>query len=161
MIKVIRFPVKGTYYYSAALAMDLDLLQNKQLLEFELEPANQHDKNAIQIWLPKTPSKLSDDTQDTDSKGLLLGYLPRLLAKTLHRKIQHQQVAQLQIEHFAQLGSLTEIDCSLEVDFSKQDKLTARLLFIQLYLLTLLANQIHHFKRWKQRHFSVYKHDTK
>lgn len=60
----LRFPIKGTYYYSAQSARETGIIQVEAQLNLIKEPENEHDPFAIQIWLSKQ----------------LLGYVPRQLA---------------------------------------------------------------------------------
>lgn len=65
MLKTIRFPIKGTYYYDAAQAFAEGVLQPNALLNLRPESHNAFDANALQIWHEQS----------------LLGYVPRVLAR--------------------------------------------------------------------------------
>lgn len=168
MKQEIRFPIKGTYYYSAGLAIELSLLPPLQTLNFELEPENYYDANAIQIFLPKllqshstTDNNSSAILQQTTDNGLLLGYVPRLLAKRLNKQIQQQLVSRPQVCHCTKVGNLIEIDCRIEVDQALPNGLPglvqARINYIQLFLLALFTSKIHNIKRWQRRFFTRHK----
>lgn len=80
MLKTIRFPIKGTFYYDATPAFTNGVLLPKVLLNFITEPNNAYDANAIQIWHGQS----------------LLGYVPRLLAKQFPP--QPQQLLLIKVE---------------------------------------------------------------
>ena len=69
MLRLYRFPIKGSYYYSADLAYQQDLLKVGNLLYLVPEPDNAHDSHALQIWSSTNPEQ-----------GYLIGYVPRQLA---------------------------------------------------------------------------------
>jgi hypothetical protein len=79
MIKPYRFPIKGTYYYAAELAMTQHRLTTNATLQLQAEPDNLFDPYALQIWLPSHHPNLP---------GLLIGYVPRQLARMLHQTLQ-------------------------------------------------------------------------
>ncbi|MDG6773989.1 HIRAN domain-containing protein [Thiomicrorhabdus sp. ZW0627] len=107
-----RFPVKGSYYYSADEAFYQGLIFNGQTVTFKPEPENPHDKHAMQIWYFAQP----DD-------GYLLGYLPRQLARywqpALKRKLQnHPDDIRLTLSKAVARGKLLRLECSCELDFN-------------------------------------------
>ena len=112
MFNTIQFPIKGTYYYAADLAFTSGWIQPKTQLLLKTEPDNPYDKNAIQIWYnhPTPPSS-----------RLLIGYVPRALAKQLtpYLKSNHKQGNPLyaQVIHSAKAGKRIEIDCQIQLSF--------------------------------------------
>lgn len=108
MKSLISFPIKGTFYYSAFLAMQDNLITKNTPLAFELEPDNIFDPYAIQIWLPVIDSP--------EELGLLLGYVPKSLSKKIHRLFTHNLITHIHIIHSAQQGKLIEIDCQITID---------------------------------------------
>ncbi len=114
MQHTIRFPIKGTYYYAAELALESEWLQPNTLLILIAEPDNPYDQNAIQIWCPNPDA-------DNPSK-LLIGYVPRALAKQLspYLKVMPQEGCPLhaQVIHRVKSGKQIEIDCQIQLNFS-------------------------------------------
>ena len=113
MFNTIQFPIKGTYYYAADLALESDWINPHTQLILKAESDNPYDKNAIQIWCGH-PNKPSSE--------LLIGYVPRALAKQLapYLKRVHKQNNPLhaQVIHRAKLGKQIEIDCQIQLSFS-------------------------------------------
>ncbi len=113
MIKTIQFPVKGTFYYAAELALETQCLTLNMPLILKPEPDNPYDPHAIQIYSPIYPPA------ETNSKAkLLLGYVPRALAKQLSPSIKAGIQYQPSVIHFAQKGKQIEIDCQLQLHLS-------------------------------------------
>lgn len=137
MQRLIKFPIKGTYYYSAADALKLDCLNLNSQLSLIAEPDNYYDKFAIQIWL-KIPQN--------QSNGYLLGYIPKVMSKRLSLYLKHAP-AELQITHLAQRGKHIEIDCYLTIEEKLMPYLTLR--FLGIWSLTLAKG-----KRIRRRLFS-------
>ena len=128
MFKTVRFPIKGTYYYAADLAMESDLIQQDTVLTLKQEPENAYDRHAIQIWLPtdfqpssNLPPPLSPPSNNPSHialnpyPGLLLGYVPRLLAPTIGQYFENFSTLNTQVIHKAKLGKMIEIDCQIEL----------------------------------------------
>ncbi len=111
MIKTIPFPIKGTFYYAAELALETECLTLNTPLILKPEPDNPYDPNALQIYSPVCPPS------ETKAQ-LLLGYVPRALAKQLAPSIKAGIPYQLSISHFAQKGKQIEIDCQLQLHLS-------------------------------------------
>jgi len=150
MKRRIQFPVKGAYYYSADMAMDLSLLYPDEPLKFQLEPNNAFDKNAVQIWLPKNVQACFEDNDNNKdsliSHGLLLGYVPRTLAPKIAFYIKHQGALELTVRHCARLGKQIEIDCQVTIN-------QAWLHYLNLMIHAKIVTQLHRLKRFKQRLF--------
>jgi len=145
MERTLQFPIKGTFYYSADMALDLSLIAPDSPLCFQLEPDNQYDKNAIQIWLPKSIQACFENrTDDVISHGLLLGYVPRSLAAKLVPYIQNKAVTALTARHYAKIGKQIEIDCQVTIN-------QAWLAYLQLLIHTKIIISLHRFKRLKDR----------
>ncbi|WP_029408046.1 hypothetical protein [Thiomicrorhabdus sp. Milos-T2] len=161
MKRNIRFPIKGTFYYGADIAIDLSLLAPQKPLLFSLEEDNLYDKHAIQVWLPHNQDMNQNKKQDKKQNikqemtsntisndpvnGLLLGYVPRSLAPKMGWYIKHQGNLELKVIHFAKLGKQIEIDCTVTLDQAWLSYLT---LFIQAKVIT----QLMRFKRFR-KHF--------
>ncbi|HHT00294.1 MAG TPA: hypothetical protein ENK73_05490 [Thiomicrospira sp.] len=145
MKRTIQFPIKGTFYYSASMALDLSLLKPDETLCFQLEPDNEFDKNAIQIWLPKSVQACFENQTDTlITHGLLLGYVPRTLAPKLRFYIKQNQVIELKVRHYASLGKQIEIDCQVTID-------QAWLAYLSLFIQAKIVSHLHRLKRFTQR----------
>ncbi len=111
MIKTIQFPIKGTFYYAAELAIEMQNLSLNVPVKFKREPNNPYDLHAIQIWS-------SHSVQEDTSSQLLLGYVPRALAKQLSPSMQAGIQYIPCITHLAQKGKQIEINCQIQVNFS-------------------------------------------
>lgn len=135
MSRQIQFPIKGTFYYSAELALDLDLVQQGTLLKFRAEPDNRFDQFAIQIWLPTK-------SEETES-GYLLGYVPKVMSKKLSLALQKKPHTGLNVTHIAQRGKYIEIDCLLSI---QQPVLP----HLYLSILSAFASKMHRLKRLTQ-----------
>jgi len=129
MFKTIHFPIKGTFYYAAELAIENDLLPLHAPLIFKAEPDNTYDAYAIQIWCPVT-KKTHPSVNDTDKKrnGLLLGYVPRQLAPSLCHCLKSGYPLNPQVIHRAKKGKLIEIDCAVELHLPWQQGLKISLI---------------------------------
>lgn len=138
MQRLIQFPIKGCFYYDALMACELKLVHKHSQLVLQPESDNAYDKNAIQIWLPfsisttfatplnsteianipKNPNNNKSD--DNNSKllyqGLLLGYVPRQLAKQLCVLLAENPDYNLAVSHQASKGHLIEVDCVLQIN---------------------------------------------
>ena len=74
MQRRIRFPIKGTYYYAAELAIDMGLLQQGTHLQLRFEPENLYDSYAIQVWLNNSNDEtLFNNEPERSEQGYLLG----------------------------------------------------------------------------------------
>lgn len=150
MKRCIQFPIKGSFYYSADMAMDLSLLHPGEPLKLQAEPDNIYDKNAVQIWLPKSIQACFEDNDSNKnaiiSHGLLLGYVPRTLAPKITFYIQHQDPLEVTVRHCARLGKQIEIDCQLTINL-------AWLHYLNLMIHAKIVTQLHRLKRFKQRLF--------
>ncbi len=111
MTKTIQFPIKGTFYYAADLAIEAQCLTLKTRLTFKREPDNIYDAHAIQIWS-------NHSAQKDAAPQLLLGYVPRALAKQLSPAMQAGIQYSPCVIHVAQKGKQIEIDCQVQVNFS-------------------------------------------
>lgn len=85
MIKKYRFMIKGSFYYAAQLAMEQHRLTPNTTLTLKTEPDNAFDPYAVQIWLPSHQANLP---------GLLIGYVPRQLARVIHSTLAMSEFAQ-------------------------------------------------------------------
>ncbi|MCF6254499.1 MAG: HIRAN domain-containing protein [Thiomicrorhabdus sp.] len=114
MLNTIQFPVKGTYYYAADLALESGWLDCNAQLTLIAEPDNPYDKNAIQIWC--------DHPDENHSSKLLIGYVPRALAKQLNPYVlidlKHSYPLHTQVIHRAKLGKQIEIECQVQLHLS-------------------------------------------
>lgn len=146
MKKSIRFPIKGTFYYAADIAIDLSMLAPKEPLRFLAEEDNTYDKHAIQIWLPKKlESSYPNQTSNDPSNGLLLGYVPRSLAPKMGFYIKHQGNLELKAIHFSKHGKQIEIDCIVTID-------QAWLSYLTLLIQAKIITQLMRLKRFR-KHF--------
>lgn len=148
MQRRIRFPIKGTYYYAAELAIDMDLLQLGSHLQLRFEPENLYDANAIQIWLNNSDDKaLFNSDSEKSEQGYLLGYVPKSMSRELNKQLHHYSAYSLDVINLAKFGKSIEIDCVLQLE-------QPLLPFIYLNLLATLSRNVMTFKRWKRRFFS-------
>ncbi len=160
MHRQIKFPIKGTFYYAAELAMEQDLIDPETRLMFIAEPDNCYDQYAIQIWLPSqadtsiTTNSSADASTDTHAKpGYLLGYVPRTMSKQLSRILQAQPSLEaeptldLKVVHRARMGKRIEIDCLLSLEQSL-------LPYLYLASLSMLSIQLHNLKRFTRNLFN-------
>lgn len=141
MHRAIKFPIKGTFYYSAELALDLNLIHNGLILQMRPEPSNKYDTFAIQIWL------INPHAEPENNSGLLLGYVPKMMSKNLSKLLTANPPNQILITEHARLGKRIEIDCLLEIDL-------AWLSYVYLSALALFATQLHRFRRFTSKLFS-------
>jgi|GEM_PF-2960218 len=100
-----RFPVKGTYYYSADIAFKQQLLTVGRTLYLHREPDNTHDSHALQIWT------------HPNAQGYLIGYVPRQLAK------QWQPLFALQDQAFKPQNIALPVQLSLALAKGKRVRL--------------------------------------
>ncbi|BCN93895.1 hypothetical protein THMIRHAM_16800 [Thiomicrorhabdus immobilis] len=141
----MQFPIKGTFYYAADMAIELSLLAIDETLRFQLEPENPYDENAVQIWLPKAVhAYIKNHSKQEMTHGLLLGYVPRSLAPKIASHVQHPESLDLRIKHYAKHGKQIEIDCLVTID-------QAWLNYLSLLIHSKFISQIERFKRFKQR----------
>ena len=138
MQRALHFPIKGTFYYSADLAIEMGLLKKHTNLHFVFEPDNAYDPFAIQIWLKHKPSN------SLKAAEYLLGYVPRMLTKPLNQLLHSYQVKNLQVTHLAKHGQFIEIDCKLII----QQPIWQ---FIYLLSLTKISQHSHAIKRLRRR----------
>jgi len=139
MQRYIRFPIKGTFYYSAALAMQDHALNLNDSLIFKKEPNNLYDTFAVQILLPYLPK-----SQHVNVDGMLLGYVPKALSQKITRLIDNQSVTNLQITHLVQRGKWIEIDCKALI---KQPLIS----YLNLLLKSHWVRHAQHLRRLKRR----------
>lgn len=136
MQQIIHFPIKGTYYYDADEQLKLGNLNLESNVLLVLEPCNEHDPFAIQIFV-------KHKTQSPAQK-YLLGYVPKVLAKTMTRKLHFDKVENLRITHIAKHGKFIEIDCQLALH-------EPTLFYLYLLILSTISRQQVLFKRLKHR----------
>ena len=145
-INTFQFPIKGTYYYGAGLALESEWLSKNTQLMLSTEPDNPYDEHAIQIWC-RNPEKNS-------SSKLLLGYVPRALAKQLspYLKMGLKQNNPLHIHviHKAKSGKYIEIDCQMQLNLSWLNML-------KIQWLVFWIRQQHMFTYFKKRLKSPFK----
>lgn len=150
MLRTIRFPIKGTFYYAAELALESHLIQKNTLLYFKAEPDSAYDKNAIQIWLPThfhsaendpPPLLLSTKHTPTFTHGLLIGYVPRLLAPTICKQLKHASTLNPQVIHRGKKGKIIEIDYELSLQ-------TGWIANIQVQLISFWIRQTTRLKKF-------------
>jgi len=148
MQRRIRFPIKGTYYYAAELAIDSGLLQQGNHLQLRSEPDNPYDRYAMQIWLDhSTDGSQFNSEADKSEQGYLLRYVPKSMSRELNKQLQHYNAYNLDVIHLAKFGKSIEIDCVLQLE-------QPLLPFIYLNLLATLSKNVMSIKRWKRRFFS-------
>lgn len=139
MMRSYRFPIKGSYYYDAADAFQQGMLPVKTELTLKLEADNPHDANAIQIWLPvHTDSGAENHSDNSDNPSeLLIGYVPRQLAKRWHPKLRTLSKPTVRLVTSKAKGKLLRLECEMALPLGWTDHLCSLL----WSLLTL----------WKQR----------
>ncbi|MEA3404225.1 MAG: HIRAN domain-containing protein [Pseudomonadota bacterium] len=149
MQRQYRFPIKGSYYYSAERAFKQQLLTVGQTLTLVAEPDNAYDPYAIQIWYqsetPPIQSKL------TEPSGYLIGYVPRQLAKLLVPVFQHQPDYQLTLTRAIAKGKLLRLECELAVELSL-------LQHLQFLLWSFWLRQQHSVQFWLRGSFHRSRH---
>jgi len=148
MKRTIQLPIKGTFYYSAFLAMQDELLNNGNALILIPEPENTYDRYALQIWLP-----ISQDINNQEQPGmfepellepgLLLGYVPKSLSKNFHTLYTNNQLTDLHIIHAAQQGKRIEIDCQISI-------YQAWLPYFRLLIQSKIISKLHALKRARE-----------
>jgi hypothetical protein len=91
--KVMEFDVVGMKYHLTAssrkyLARYVEKIRVEQgglKVELRREPENQHDENAIAVWVaPENKIEL---------KGMMLGYVPRQVAEVLAPKLDASEIS--------------------------------------------------------------------
>jgi hypothetical protein len=148
MYKSYQFPIKGTFYYAAAIVIDESLMTNNTLFELQAEPGNAYDQYAVQIFL-RPPQAVSANTllipndSNPNYPGLLLGYVPRQLAPLISQPLKSHAQYSLQVIHKAKMGRHIEMDCLLRVQLPWFTALNLR-------LLTLWVQQLNHFKKLRR-----------
>lgn len=156
MKRTIQLPIKGTFYYSAFLAMQDELLNNGTALILIPEPENTYDRYALQIWLPisqninnqEQPGMFKSELLEPGllEPGLLLGYVPKSLSKNFHTLYTNNQLTDLHIIHAAQQGKRIEIDCQITI-------YQAWLPYLSLFIQSKLIAKLYLLKRTKERWF--------
>lgn len=146
MNKLIHFPVKGTYYYAADVAIEQALIQPNVPLTFKSEPNNPYDKHAIQIWLP---------TQEQPTQGLLLGYVPRQLAPIIEHHLQKHPNLYPRVIHKASMGKTIEIDCALLLETTWQEQISLTITNFWVKVIHRLQKWFHIFNRPKRKTISM------
>lgn len=141
MKKELTFPIKGTFYYGAFLAMDEKALSKGKVLQFLQEPDNDFDRYAIQIWLPNSTAR--------DHK-LLLGYVPKSLSKEFSELLATHLIKEIKVVHCAQHAKQIEIDCSLTIE-------QAWLPYARLYIQSFFVSKFYAIKRARQRWLAHHK----
>ena len=126
-----RFPIKGSYFYSAQLAHQQRCLKVGSALYLTPEPDNAYDGNALQIW-----------TQKPSEQGYLIGYVPRQLAK--HWQTPFTQEYQLTLSHVLNKHKQLRLECDIELEHPW-------LKHLQLLSLTMWIRQQHALQRWFNR----------
>lgn len=148
MLQNYQFPIKGTFYYAAEIAFDENLLTNNTALKLVAEPDNAYDRHALQIFLPTTQDSANNapsiDALNTDTPGLLLGYVPRQLSPIISRQLKVPFTYSLQVIHRARLGKRIEIECLLETHLPWFTALNMRLLTIWVQQLKRLKKVQHY-----------------
>ena len=142
MQRELNFPIKGTFYYSADLAIEMGLLKEHSILHFVLEPDNIHDIYAMQIWLDIQHSG------NLKSKEYLIGYVPKILSKPLNKLLESYEVTGLKVSHLAKHDQFIEVDCKLIIQ---------QPLIKYIYLLSLakLSQQSQFLKRLRRRWYTT------
>lgn len=130
MLRSYEYPIKGTFYYSAELAWQQQLLTPNTQLKLVAEPSNAYDANAIQIWL-------ADDSY-------LLGYVPRQLARLWHPFLNTPSAQTAQLTLALAKGKSLRLECKtqLEVTFWQHP----------LYLAWSLWIKYHYRWRFRLKH---------
>ena len=135
MKKCYRFPIKGSYYYSADQAFEQQLLQVGKTLNLRAEPDNSYDRHALQIWT----GTIKDNSENGDLNGYLIGYVPRQLAKRW-RSIMNDSTT-LTLTRANAKGKLLRLECEIELSLNW-------LQHLQLTSLTLWLRQQYALKGW-------------
>lgn len=132
MLRRYRFPLKGNYYYDAQAAYEAGLLKIGSPLEIIAESENEHDANALQIWLK---SGMNETTGQH-----LLGYVPRQLARVWRPVFAAHPQYQLQLTHIALEGKWLHLQCGLTLQLNWRQRLLTRLWLIWLRLTPTSRN---------------------
>lgn len=130
-----RFPIKGSYYYSADQAFEQQLLQIGKTLSLRAEPDNSYDYHALQIWT----GTIKDSNENDDLYGYLIGYVPRQLAKRWHSIINDSTT--LTLTRANAKGKLLRLECEIELSLNW-------LQHLQLISLALWLRQQYALKGW-------------
>lgn len=130
-----RFPIKGSYYYSADQAFEQQLLQIGKTLRLRAEPDNPYDYHALQIWT----GTIKDSNENDDFYGYLIGYVPRQLAKRWHSIINDSTT--LTLTRANAKGKLLRLECEIELSLNW-------LQHLQLISLALWLRQQYALKGW-------------
>lgn len=145
MLRSYQLPVKGTFYYAAEIAFDENLLSNNTALQLFAESDNAYDRYALQIFLPTSQDASNNRVSsigalNTNTPGLLLGYVPRQLTRIISHQLKSPCTYSLQVIHRAKLGNRIEIECLLEMHLPWFTALNLR-------LLTIWVQQLKRLKR--------------
>lgn len=135
-----RFPIKGSYYYSADQAFEQHLLQVGKPLKLRAEPDNPYDSCALQIWT----GPIHDQNKTANGYGYLIGYVPRQLAKRW-QPIIHDSTKLILTRANAK-GKLLRLECEIELSVNW-------LQHLQLISLALWLRQQYTLKTWWRRLF--------
>ena len=153
MQKIIKLPIKGTFYYSAEIAMQAGLLSKNTVITLNPEPENAFDGYAVQIWLPisadKNNSQIDSKSElktELNEHGLLLGYIPKMLSKRIYNLFSNHFISDVHIIHAAQQGKRIEIDCQIIID-------QAWLPYLKLLIQSQVVSKLYLLKRTKERWF--------
>jgi len=116
MQRQYRFPIKGSYYYSAERAFKQHLLKVGQSLVFVAEPDNAYDVYAIQVWyqIESQPTQ----PERNEPSGYLIGYVPRQLAKLWFPAFQSHPNYQLTLTRSIAKGKLLRLECELNIELT-------------------------------------------
>ncbi len=137
MTDTFQFPIKGLYYYAAEQALESQTLHLNAPLILIPEPDNPYDPHAIQIY------SLNPASQHPQ---FLIGYVPRILAKTLSPLIQSGHTYQLYTTHITQTGKQLQIQCQLHTHTSWLFALNTQLRCLWIKLSTTLKKLKNSFK---------------
>lgn len=149
MLRQYRFPIKGSYYYSAELAFNQKLLPTGQSLTLIAEPDNDYDTHAIQIWLQTDLQK--GHLHSVEQSGYLIGYVPRQLAKLWFPLFQHQPLYQLTLTKSIAKGKLLRLECTIELNLNL-------LQHLKCLLWSFWLRQQHNLNFWLRRSFRSSSH---
>ena len=152
MVRSLHFPIKGTYYYAANLAIECDLIHKGTALCFKAEPENAYDAHAVQIWLATDqadeqaqdqtlPPKAPSPNTEPFTTGLLLGYVPRQLAPLIGQQLKNGYALTPQVIHRANRGKIIEIECCVQLHLGWLQNL-------QIQLLSLWIRRLHKIRAW-------------
>jgi len=139
-----RFPVKGSYYYSAALAFKQQQLNVGQPLSLVAEPDNAYDPYALQIWhlIDSKP----DQVAVPPPSGYLIGYVPRQLAKLWSPSFKRTPDYQLTLVYALAKGRLLRLECEVILDLKLLEHL-------EFFMWSIWLRQQHRLKFWLRSAF--------